>query len=221
MKVTSVLFAGALTIAGASAAAAPNAQAFCQMPGQACSKLKRAADAAANALAYANPDASPEAEAKKRKGLHFCYFPASRLHFCYFPGKPCSKAKRHADAIADAVADAYAAAGVVGTDIALEHFRSKRSAEAEPEADAAAVADPAKKRKGLHFCYFPGEPCSKVKRAAEAVTEALALPEPEAEATKTKGLHFCYFPGEPCSKAKRAADALADAVNAAGLDFGF
>ena len=61
-----------------------------------------------------------------------------------------------------------------------------------------------------HFCYRPGEPCSKLKRAAEAVADALAapLPGPEADARH----RFCYRPGEPCSKAKRDALALAEAV---------
>src|SRR5450432_2120315 len=75
------------------------------------------------------------------------------------------------------------------------------------------------------FCHRVGEPCSKVKRAAEAVADAFAEPkaepfchrvgEPcskvkrEAEANAEA---FCHRVGEPCSKAKRAADALVAAV---------
>jgi hypothetical protein len=68
---------------------------------------------------------------------------------------------------------------------------------------ASAVADP--------FCFNVGEPCSKVKRAAEAVAEAFAEPKaaPEADANAEA---FCHIIGEPCFKAKRAADALAAAV---------
>ena len=63
-----------------------------------------------------------------------------------------------------------------------------------------------------HFCYRPGEICSKSKRAAEAVAAAIAkpvaAPEPEAAAVH----HFCYRPGEICSKAKRALDDLSATV---------
>ena len=49
-----------------------------------------------------------------------------------------------------------------------------------------------------------------MKRAAEAVADALAAPMADAEA---EAIHrFCYRPGEPCSKAKRDALALAEAV---------
>jgi hypothetical protein len=68
---------------------------------------------------------------------------------------------------------------------------------------AVTVADP--------FCYYIGEPCSKVKRAAEAVAEAFAEPNAATEADANAEA-FCHFIGEPCSKAKRAADALAAAV---------
>ena len=60
-----------------------------------------------------------------------------------------------------------------------------------------------------HFCYRPGEPCTKLKRAADAVADALAAPAPAADA---RVHHFCYRPGEACSKAKRDALALAEAV---------
>ena len=62
-------------------------------------------------------------------------------------------------------------------------------------------------------CDAPGQPCAKVKRAAEAIAAALAepaaVPEPEAEAAH----HFCYRIGEPCSKHKRALEELAEKVN--------
>lgn len=50
---------------------------------------------------------------------------------------------------------------------------------------AIAAAEP------VAFCWRPGQPCGKVKRAAEA---------------------FCWRPGQPCGKAKRTALALAHAV---------
>jgi hypothetical protein len=59
------------------------------------------------------------------------------------------------------------------------------------------------------FCRQPGQPCWKVKRAAEAAAEALAAPEAEARNP------FCNRPGQPCWKAKRAVDELAEAATAA------
>ena len=66
-----------------------------------------------------------------------------------------------------------------------------------------------------HFCYRPGQPCSKNKRTLDALTSILAEPEepldkrdPEADAYH----NFCYRPGQPCSKNKRALDNLAAAV---------
>lgn len=67
----------------------------------------------------------------------------------------------------------------------------------------------------IHFCHRPGQGCSKVKRAAEAIAEALAQPEPEAEADAEPIRHFCHRPGQGCSKAKRAADELAKAAEEA------
>lgn len=105
MKVLSIvfvaLFAAVSVQAAANAEAGPDAAAearirhFCHRPGQSCGKVKRAAEAAAEALAM--PEAGPEAD--------------PRIHrFCHRPGQSCGKAKRAAEALADAVADAYAAA---------------------------------------------------------------------------------------------------------------
>lgn len=71
----------------------PNAQAvndYCNQPGGQCTKLKRAADAAAAALAM--PDAEPW------------------QRFCHLPGQGCWKAKRSIDALAEAVKSAYVSA---------------------------------------------------------------------------------------------------------------
>lgn len=64
------------------------------------------------------------------------------------------------------------------------------------------------------FCSQPGQPCLKMKRAAEAVAEALAEPAPipEAEAEARRHRHvWCWFVGQPCNKAKRSAVAVAEA----------
>lgn len=68
------------------------------------------------------------------------------------------------------------------------------------------------------FCHLPGMGCSKVKRAAEAIADALAVPEPEADAEAEPFRRYCHLPGQGCSKAKRAAEefkrAAEDAVAA-------
>lgn len=62
------------------------------------------------------------------------------------------------------------------------------------------------------FCSGPGQPCLKMKRAAEAVAEALAEPAPLPEAgADARRHHWCWFIGQPCNKAKRNAIAVADA----------
>ena len=84
-----------------------------------------------------------------------------------------------------------------GALLAVASVEAAATPEAEPDATTT-----------HHFCYRPGQPCSKLKRAAEAVSEAMAAPEASADAYH----HFCYRPGQPCSKAKRDALALAEAV---------
>ncbi|KAK7542317.1 uncharacterized protein J3D65DRAFT_664713 [Phyllosticta citribraziliensis] len=190
MKVTSVI-AGAITIVGAYAAATPDAQAFCLQPGQPCDKVKRAADAAAFALA------APNAEADPKKGPTKGW--VGRIwRFCQKPGQPCRMAKRHADAIADAVSDAYAAAGAEASELALGQLEKRG---AEPVSDF--------------------EHAVRVKRAADAIADALAAPEADAEAGYGFKWRFCVKPGQPCRKAKRAAEALADVIDAANEELEF
>ena len=69
-----------------------------------------------------------------------------------------------------------------------------------------------------HFCRTPGQGCYKVKRAAEAITEALAEPEADADPDVSAIQHFCRTPGQSCYKAKRAAEALAKVAADAAAD---
>jgi hypothetical protein len=75
-------------------------------------------------------------------------------------------------------------------------------------------------------CGDAGGPCQKLKRAAEALAEAVALPEaqpwcthPGQICTKEKrdalaiAEAWCSHPGQICTKAKRDAYALAAAAN--------
>jgi len=87
----------------------------------------------------------------------------------------------------------------------------------QPEADPFChrIGEPCSKVKRAAeaeaFCHRIGEPCSKVKRAANTLAEAFAEPKAAANADANAEA-FCHRIGEPCSKAKRAADALAAAV---------
>ncbi|KFY06024.1 hypothetical protein V491_08902, partial [Pseudogymnoascus sp. VKM F-3775] len=74
---------------------------------------------------------------------------------------------------------------------------------ANPDTSAAAPIDDKLKREAEAICWRPGQPCGKVKRAAEAIASALAKSEPEA---------ICWRPGQPCGKAKRDAEAEAEAI---------
>jgi len=74
---------------------------YCNQPGGHCDKLKRAADAAASALAAAEPEANP-------------YWKFPIVHFCHLPGQGCSKAKRAAEDLSEAVKSAYAAVDTDG-----------------------------------------------------------------------------------------------------------
>ncbi|KAL2828639.1 hypothetical protein BDW59DRAFT_159440 [Aspergillus cavernicola] len=75
------------------------------------------------------------------------------------------------------------------------------------------------------WCYFPGQVCSLVKRAADTNVEVKRSAEAMADAmadAKFTINRWCQFPGQVCSKAKRAidtvneikrsADALAEAM---------
>ena len=58
-----------------------------------------------------------------------------------------------------------------------------------------------------HFCNQPGEPCTKLRRAAEAAGDALTAANELAG-----GPESCYLAEGDCAKAKRGALALAEAV---------
>ena len=69
-------------------------QHFCYRPGQSCGKVKRAAEAIAEA--FAQPDAKAEADPRIQ-------------HFCHRPGQSCGKAKRAAEELAAAASEAVLA----------------------------------------------------------------------------------------------------------------
>lgn len=69
------------------------------------------------------------------------------------------------------------------------------------------VGPVAEARHSHRWCFFTGEPCSKMKRAAEPLAEAIAAPLAEALAEPHRH-KWCWFIGQPCNKIKRALDDL-------------
>jgi len=105
MHFTSIVYTALLAIASvdAVAIAAPNALAeadpthhvFCYRPGEACTKLKRAAEVAAEVFNERSAAPAPGVE-------------ATHSNLCNRSGEPCSKAKRNEIAIREAIAEAEA-----------------------------------------------------------------------------------------------------------------
>jgi hypothetical protein len=125
--------------AAAIAEADAEAMAWCRKPGEPCAKIKRHAEAVAEA--FAEPKAEPEAEAWCRKPGEPCAkakrdadADAAAAAWCRRPGEPCAKAKRHAEAIAEAVAAAHPEP--------LAFLASLDMRSAFPEADAMPDAGP-------------------------------------------------------------------------------
>lgn len=145
----------------------PQGDDTCRGSGQMCgikAKLKRAASAAASALAEPIVFAEPP------------------HRFCYKPSGECSNAKREALALAEAAAAAYTLAEPDANPCYLpggECSNAKRealaAAESIAERDANAFPDPeAEASANNDFCNLPEESCTKLRRATEDITEALA-----------------------------------------------
>ena len=88
---------------------------------------------------------------------------AEAMRWCHRIGEPCWKKKREADAAAAAATDVETPK--LPTTAAVT-TAEKDIVKKDPEA--------------IRWCHQIGEPCWKAKRAAEALTEALAQPESEA-----------------------------------------
>ena len=140
--------------------------------------------------------------------------------WCHQPGNRCSKLKRAVDAAAAAVAEPVPKFDHL--EARSDPVVAKRAAAALAEAiaNANAVANPEDLNSFGRWCHHAGQGCSrKVRRTAEAISEALAQPDldpadhphPDAQDLTRR----CNSLGEDCSKAKRAADELLNAANEA------
>ena len=234
MKI-SLLCAGLLTILSIEAAAiaypesssltSDASQDPCFATGAPCNVLKRAAEAAANAMAEPIPGF-------RDPGHHQCHgagsicFKAKR-DMC---GPTCLQTKRDALALAEVVADAAALSesGHQCEGFGSECFKSKRNALAAAEdlAEAEAIAGSGNDNgkptpTGLAPIYIRNANVScidsetnneveKIKRAAKAAAEAMAEADP---GFRDAGHHQCHGDGVMCFKAKRALDSLNGVVN--------
>ncbi|CAK7563314.1 MAG: hypothetical protein SEPTF4163_001180 [Sporothrix epigloea] len=224
MKATAIfsLLALGATSVSAVAVAKHHGKQFCQLPGEPCWKVKRTAEAFAEAIASSGGLSADSDSALSRRS--------------HADGGVANLAMRSLDGLATLVASTQSEPRSFYTDLQLasrfpepvaltgeelaarDVDAEKREAEAEPEAKGfcplkhescwkakrEAEADP--EAKG--FCQLPGESCWKVKRAAEAIISTIddfssvAKREAEAEAK-----NFCPLKHESCWKQKREAEA--------------
>ena len=177
MKVTNTIFTILLAVASIERTAVadpgrPDWHGECYRAGEPCSKLKRAADAAAEATADGQNcdelrikrDALALAEATAE--AYAAADPEARP--CHAPGAPCSKAKRQA-------LNECENAPITERDCKLIIV---------PSTDACMLT-PRSVDKAWHgYCHGAGETCSKLKRAAEVVAESVAQPNQTYESGK-------------------------------------
>ena len=128
--------------------------------------------------------------------------PIAQHHFCWLPGESCSKAARSLEQLSSVhmkrAADAqHHFCWLPGESCAKDDIAKR---DASPDAETV-----------RHFCSRSGQPCSKLKRAANAVAEAMALPDapPGPEDVNETAKRSCYGSGQPCALARRSALALA------------
>lgn len=180
----------------AKAEEAANHNDICNQPSGPCSKLKRAAAAAASAMAIS--EALPTAANDTAAAL-------AHQHFCHQPNQTCSTARRAALALAEAIP----APSITTAQQAPQYSCylpngpcsiAKRNALAAAEAEASAFilteVEPGSRH---HFCYRPGEVCTEAKAKAKAKRDA------DAQA-------YCDSPAGPCAAMKRFAAAVAKAI---------
>ncbi|KXX80798.1 Clock-controlled pheromone ccg-4 [Madurella mycetomatis] len=174
--------------AAVDAAAVQEAKRWCSNRGQACDTVKRVADAFAAAL-----ESASSVTAREENGSQAAFM-----------------AKRQVDELARSIAAShndprgYYSALKLAHNHAAEASPEKRAAEADAEADAQG------------WCTgFPGQPCWKLKREAEAEAQwCTGFPGQPCWKKRTAGpeAQWCTgFPGQPCWKEKREAGAEADA----------
>ena len=213
MKVPSIVLVAIVAAASVNAVAGPKpapeatpeaGYRWCYRRGQPCAKLKRAVETISAAI----DEAPLESNLTKRE-------PGYR--WCYRRGQPCAKAKRDLNNLSEAAAQADSHNSPAPSDVDI--YVSDKGL--PPDVDIVVNDDEEKTEKrsadpgaepGYRWCYRRGQPCAKVKRAAEAFADAMAEPTPEADAEAEPGYRWCYRRGQPCAKAKRGLEILEAAI---------
>ncbi|KAG6036512.1 hypothetical protein E4U41_005631 [Claviceps citrina] len=224
MHVTSLVLA--LAAVAAHAAPSPEPQPWCYRPGEPCWKVKRVADAFAEAIKSSGGlrERTPEAE------------------YSNAPGGAAYNAKRSLNELAHLAALTARNPDEYYNDLGLENeFEADEGAvdKRAPEPWCYRPGEPCWKRdatpddvptKDKRWCYRPGEPCWKTKRAADAVLKAIRsddgaaeAPKPAAGPTDPKDLPFqpgsfppeCNGPRILCWKKREAAAEAAPDANPA------
>ncbi|KAH7312598.1 hypothetical protein B0I35DRAFT_411302 [Stachybotrys elegans] len=213
-----------VALAATLAAAAPEATPWCMRPGQSCWKVKRAAEAFADAIHATDLEArSPEAEAS----------------VISVSGEASRAARRSVVELANLIALAEAEPYLFYEGLDLDtKFPTPPDAPADDKVKREATPEAVEEDK--RWCMRPGQSCWKAKRAAEAVVEAIeqdkrwcmrpgqscwkrdAEPEAEAEGEEKRWCmrpgqscwkreedkRWCMRPGQSCWKAKRDLHAM-------------
>ncbi|EFW99502.1 pheromone precursor protein [Grosmannia clavigera kw1407] len=190
-----ILAAGATSVSAAAVAAADADTQWCQWYGQACWKVKRTAEAFAEAVADAGGvSGGPETSISRRSNA---------------PGGLADQVKRGLDDLAGIIASTqrspvsyYGGLNLAGAFPAPTEV-TKREADAEADADADASPEAE-----AQWCQWYGQACWKVRRAAEAVVTTI---EGFGNAESKRSF-------EPLVAGKREAGPSADAGADAGAE---
>ncbi|CAK7238621.1 MAG: hypothetical protein STHCBS139747_000038 [Sporothrix thermara] len=192
MKTAAILTILAIGATSASAAAVADADAqFCMWMGQSCWKVKRTAEAFAEAIASSGGPATNGDSSLSRRS--------------HATGGIANNAMRSLDGLATIVASTQANPRSFYSDLLLaSHFPAPAEDGGAEKRDAEAEANPEAE---AQFCMWMGQSCWKVKRAAEAIvntidgfTASSAVAKRDAEAEANANPQFCMWMGQSCWK---------------------
>ncbi|KAJ9157571.1 hypothetical protein NKR23_g437 [Pleurostoma richardsiae] len=183
MKFVPILLAIVATVSAAPAAEAEaEPDGWCRWPGQPCWKVKRVAEAFADALGGSG--AVKETREAAFSGVE---------------GNAALTAKRAVDNLATHISLAQRDPAAYYNGLGLYHSFAPDFFGPPPTGQGDADAAPAEKRDAAAepdgWCTWPGQPCWKNKRDAEAEADG-----------------WCRWPGQPCWKTRRAAEAVVSTI---------
>ncbi len=206
----------------AAAVANADPEPWCQIRGQSCWKVKRAAEAFTNALQSSGP-----------------LVESREAHFSNAPGGAAYHAKRSVDQLSSLIALSQRDATDFYSGLKLEEQFHPDTEEVETHDNApekrwcqirgqscwkhkrseVETRDPEAHENDKRWCQIRGQSCWKAKRAAEAVVnaidsahEARDVPFDPAARAKRDANPWCQIRGQSCWKRDASADAFAEAA---------